>query len=125
MKPIDQDWVPSLIAEAVDAFYNCLEEADHRYIKRNSEFVAATHHSIGQALRNTWSLWEHDTPLKRDFVAQTGLWGQGDDVSGYIITKVARRVRGESEDCSALIEDWKQHWTDQGIDYTTGEPLNS
>jgi hypothetical protein len=123
MKALDQDWVPSTMVEAVDAFYESLDDADKRYICKTEDFVQVTHHSIGQAIRNTWSLWETDTPLKRDFIHETGLWGHGDDVSGYLITQVVRRVRGQSEDLTDQVDEMKAHWVKEGTNPATGKQL--
>lgn len=122
--PIDQDVVPATMAEAVDAFYASLDDADKRYILETPGFIAKTHHTLGRSLRNIWSLWE-DTPMRRDFIKITGLWGHGDDISSILTHQVVARVRGQSEDITTKVAEFKAHWVKQGIDPETGSPLSN
>lgn len=41
------------------------------------------HHDVGLSIRNNWSLWDIDTPLKRDAVQRFGI-AHADDISDLI-----------------------------------------
>jgi hypothetical protein len=74
--------------------------------------VVASHHSLGQALRNEWGLWS-DTPLARDIHARFGLT-HGDDMSGILILCVHRELNGLPQQPDAVVERFKVHWARSG-----------
>lgn len=109
---IDQDFVPSTIEAAVDHIVKVLEEDELKFIVQENGSTAVIHHTAGRYMRNTWSLWSPDTPLKRDAVNKY-LIAHPDDISGLIFDWVFAKVRGESFDpqecCNRFHEHWKQY----------------
>ncbi len=48
------------------------------------DFIAHTHHGLGQWLRNNWGLWNRDSEIY-NFLKDTGLY-HPDDMSGFLLT---------------------------------------
>ena len=86
---INKDIVPSTVEKAVDLIVDALAEEDINYIKQHSS--ESIHLTIGQYIRNSWSLWYQDTPLKRDAV-HTYKIAHADDISGLIFEWVWHKV---------------------------------
>ncbi|MDM4019327.1 hypothetical protein QTN89_27985 [Roseiconus lacunae] len=67
------------------------------------------------SIRNQWSLWEVDSPLKRDAATQYGI-AHADDISGLIIAWGKAIAAGDSfspiEHCHLYHEHWKRMGTD-------------
>lgn len=59
---IDLDSVPSTVESAVDAVISSLTDEEKQYI--HNQPSESIHFSAGMHIRNSWSLWEQDTPLK-------------------------------------------------------------
>lgn len=104
----DQDKVPSSIEQAVDMIVDTLDDEDRETIK-NMNSSSSVHHFVGRFLRNSWSLWKNDTPLKRDAVATYGI-AHADDISGLILEWVWCRVRGVEFDPHAHAATYHKHW---------------
>lgn len=101
------DFVPSTIREAVDAIVSVLGDDDRSFILQQDP--AAAHFGGGRTMRNNWSLWEHDTPMKKDAV-QTYKIAHGDDLSGLIHEWVWSIVRGVEFDPLKHCERYYSHW---------------
>lgn len=55
---------------------------------------SAMHHDLGMTIRTDWSLWERDTPLKRDAVTNYGI-AHPDDITGLILAWASAVIRAE------------------------------
>jgi hypothetical protein len=107
---LDEDRVPVDLDEAVKMIVEALQPDEVKNIQEAHEdrIRARTHHSIGQYIRNGWSLWQRDTPLSLWF-AKHGIT-HGDDKWGIIITSVIRQIRGVPRDLSGQIACYHEHW---------------
>ena len=132
---INLDSVPSTIEKAVEELINSLDEKDKEFIKSNysSENIVVkiqgetteeliinrnqsytVHFTAGMKVRNDWSLWEKDSPLKRDAVEKYGI-AHADDISGLIFSWTWAKIRNEEFDpvdhCRIYHEHWKNYGT--------------
>ena len=104
---IDQDSVPSTIEKAVQSIVERLTDNDKASILDSN---ASQHHfSVGRYIRNEWSLWSHDSPLKRD-AAETYKIAHPDDISGLILDWVFALVKEEDFDPQQCCERFHNHW---------------
>lgn len=115
------DEVPSTVDAAVEALYNSLSAEDRDALRTIAP--AQVHHTLGQFIRNSWSMWDRDTPLVRDFCTRFKLFGHGDDVSGMIIASVWAKISGAN---LATVQEeqaanYREHWTRNGVDCLTGK----
>lgn len=90
--PTNPDIVPATIEEAVDHIVQTLDPVERRFILNQSSQSA--HFTGGMAMRNGWSLWEKETPIKRDAVENYGI-AMADDLSGLILAWVWAKVHGD------------------------------
>lgn len=110
---LDLDRVPSTVAGAVDMIIDALEEPDRRFILSHPSM--AVHHTTGRYLRNAWSLWENDSPLKRDAVKVYGI-AHADDITGLILEWVWHRMRKLDFDPQQFVKRYHAHWRNMGTD---------
>ena len=89
---LNEDNVPATLDDAINMLYDSLSESDKKYLLENG--TAGCHFSGGMAIRNGWSLWENDTPFKKDIKKRFNLWGMADDCSGFILAGVEAKVKG-------------------------------
>jgi len=115
MKDIDQDSVPSTVKAAVDILVARMDDDDKKHIRTLKDKGASVHHTIGRFVRNSWSLWEPDSPLKRDAV-NTYWIAHADDISGLIMAWVWAEVRNEEFDPHKECERFHKHWNGYGTD---------
>ncbi len=108
----DPDFFPSTIEEAVNHIVKNIEPEEVGYIKSQSS--ASVHFFGGMAMRNDWSLWEPDTPLKRDAIATYKI-AHADDISGLIMDWVWAKVRGEEFDPVKACDIYHKHWAAYGM----------
>jgi len=108
---IDLDSVPSTIKNAVDHIVGSLCDEDREFIK--SDMPAGCHHSAGQYVRNSWSLWELDSPIKRDAVNTYGI-AHADDISGLIFEWVWAIVNQRDFDPIEHCKRYHDHWQKYG-----------
>ena len=111
---IDQDLVPPTIKSAVDRLITSLDEADRNFIRFTNN-PCAIHYDAGRSIRNDWSLWSNDTPLKRDAATTYGI-AHADDISGLIWAWVWAIVRSEYFDPEKHCEQYHKHWAKFGLD---------
>lgn len=116
------DTVPTNLEEAVGLILESLTEADKEQIIATKPELA--HFSLGMFLRNGWSLWEEDTPIKRWFADNFGL-SHADDISGIILHCVWSKVHGKEDEADKLAERFKRHWIKSGIDPLTQKLLKN
>lgn len=110
--PYSQDFVPSTIKEAVDHIVAHLDENELTTIRGNPD-SGCVHFFGGMAMRNNWSLWEKETPLKRDAI-ETYRIAMADDLSGLIMAWVWAIVRGEDFDPFQHVARYHEHWKRYG-----------
>jgi len=114
---INEDFVPSTIRQAVYHIVESLSIEEKANIQDNSNdsypsYVA--HHTVGRYIRNNWSLWEDDSPLKRDAVKTYGI-AHADDISGLMIEWVFTIVRDQDDfDPVGHCELYHDHWKRAG-----------
>jgi hypothetical protein len=117
---INQDRVPSTIAEAIRMVFESLDARDRQFIL-SEHSPSVVHHTVGRHIRNEWSLWKKGTPLAVDFQQRFNLFGHPDDISGMIFEAVWAQVREEHCDLQQIAEKFRRHWLEQGINPITGE----
>jgi len=110
---LNMDVVPKTLPEAVQLLYDAVTEPDRAAMVRAPS--CAVHHTLGQWLRNNWSLWDQTTPLPRWFMDNLGL-GHADDMSGIILEALWCRVRGEPYNMTMHVEQIKNYWRGLGKD---------
>jgi hypothetical protein len=107
---LDQDKVPSTIRAAVKMLVDSLSDEDLEVVRATD--TSEHHFPVGQGLRNGWSLWEADSPLKRDAV-KTYRIAHADDISGLILAWAFALARSELFDpqdhCLVYHEHWQRH----------------
>jgi len=118
---IDEDKVPATFEEAVVMAIAALTENDLDHIKNAGRDSTETHFNVGMYLRNSWSMWDTDTPLNKDFQKRFGLFGHGDDVSGLLWHCIFNRVRGQPDDTDGQVEQFRRHWQKYSVDPATGK----
>ena len=69
----------------------------------------SVHHGFGMHMRNGYSFWETETPIKRDAVETYGI-AHAADMSGLIMEWVWHQVRGEEFDPIKHVETYHKHW---------------
>lgn len=105
-----QDLVPATIREAVEVLEASLTAEDREFIKASSP--GSVHFGGGMSMRNNWSLWERETPMKRDAVENYRI-AHADDLSGLIFAWLWSRVRGEGFDPVAYCQRFHDHWAER------------
>lgn len=107
---LNMDKVPVTIEEAVDDIISGMTEEELAFAAGVDEgfFLAATHHHLGQALRNEWSLWEDDSPLKLAFFGIQIY--HPDDMTGIILSCVHRTMMDKPSDIPQQVEKYHAYW---------------
>ncbi len=110
---------PESVEAAVNTVIDRMSDEDKAKIQamdddRSYEY----HHTVGRYLRNDWSLWEPDTPIKRDAVASYGI-AHADDISGLILSWVWAKIRSIDFDPKKYCESYHEHWRACGTDALT------
>lgn len=123
MKKLNEDLVPATLNEAIDYLYSVLEDKEIKYIHEKPSI--SVHFSFGMDLRNFWSLWQDDTPIKKDIQKRFNLWGMGDDVSALILSGLWAKVKGLNieEELNKMVEKCRNHWLGYCIDPATGKEI--
>ena len=109
---IDRDSVPSTIQAAAEQLARSVTGVDRERIQSGDDL---DHFNAGLTVRNAWSLWEADSPLKRDAVAKYGI-AHADDVSGLLRAWAVAIVRGEEFDPIEHCQRFHDHWARYGTD---------
>lgn len=109
---INQDFVPGTITQAVDHIIESLTEEDKNFIKENPP--ERIHFVTGMAIRNAWSLWETDTPIKRNAI-NTYKIAHADDISGLIFAWVWAKINQQPFDPQEYCQRYHDHWAKMGI----------
>ena len=109
---LDQDKVPSTVEFAARVLADSLSD-DDRKVVQSSE--AGEHHFlVGKELRNDWSLWGVDSPLKRDAVNTYGI-AHADDISDLILAWAFALARSEPFDPQVHCQTYHDHWSKYGL----------
>ena len=115
--PVDLDHAIVILTEIYASSLETIGKMSER------EFMSATHHSAGMAIRNAWKLWWSDdtsrgwSAIKPQIVA----WFNGidiyhaDDMSGIIMTSFHRSATGKSRDMEGQLKVYRKHWLKQGF----------
>ena len=111
---INKDIVPSTIEKAVEEICEALSEEDRKFILNDQSKGASIHFSIGKYLRNEWSLWSPDSPLKRDAVEKYSI-AHADDISGLILSWVYAKVKEEEFNPIKEVNIYHKHWESFGL----------
>ncbi len=77
-------------------------------LHNEEEVSARLHHSLGRHLRNTWGLWDENSPFYKWFFA-LGI-RHADDMSGIIITTFYRRLNCIPLCVHEQIKKYKEYW---------------
>ena len=89
-----------------------LSDEDLRFVQTSD---ASKHHiPAGQGLRNGWSLWEADSPLKRDAV-DTCKIAHADDICGLILAWAFALAGNEPFDPQEHCLIYHEHWQRCGL----------
>lgn len=75
---------------------------------------ASMHHGLGRHIRNSWSFWEWDTPIRNDCMEKYAIT-HPDDMSGLLLAWVAATVRAEDFDPVAYCNRFHEHWAQYGM----------
>lgn len=107
---LNQDIVPVNLEEAIKLLKEALNPIEIKIIKKMTP--TRLHMSIGQYIRNEWSLWDKDNVLTKWFSQRYGV-DHADDVSAIIIESMVADLnnipRRDKELAKEFIEHWKAH----------------
>lgn len=106
---IDLDKVPLTCSEALNMFLGALEPDERKtFVDMKEEDISLFHHSLGEEIRNMWSLWEKDTPLVNNFK----LFGitHPDDMSNIILTSAWRTLHKKPLKLQEQIKYFQDFW---------------
>lgn len=80
--------------------------------------ISLIHHSYGRHLRNTYSLWDENSPIAKWFKSKHGIT-HADDMSSIIITGIVFHDDHVVRDrfITEQIEHYNTHWSKFGNDY--------
>lgn len=106
---INQDIVPSTIDQAVNEIVNNVDDEDRNNIQEGVSY----HFTVGRTLRNSWSLWDNDSPIKRNAVDEYGI-AHADDISGLILAWAPAKIRGDVFDPHVYVKKYYDHWKSYG-----------
>lgn len=104
---LNPDKVPSNLEEAVSLLKDALDEKEKSVIINLS--VAKLHMSVGQHIRNEWSLWNKENVITQWFKKKYGV-DHADDVSAIIIECVIADLLGRPREDKKLAEEFIEHW---------------
>lgn len=122
---------PANLDEAIDAVNAEYTETDGNRIKTMSEeeFIVASHHNLGQYLRNKWCLWwqperfhpewPKEKPAIVTFFNDLGIF-HADDMSSIILTSFYRKLTDQPVDLEGQVKHYQEFWKNQG--FTDGIP---
>jgi hypothetical protein len=105
---IPQDSVPSTLERAVEIIAASLDGQERTAI-RELDDDGMLQFGYGRFIRNSWSLWETDSPLKREAVASYRI-AHADDISQLILAWVFAKVRDQQFDPVAYCQRFHDHW---------------
>jgi len=108
---INKDIVPSNLEECLKVLRKSLTPLDIEELTRKNSCSSQHHFGLGMYIRNEWSLWEKDTPLKNWFLKEYGLT-HADDISGIILhclwADIRNEPRKDKEQAKLYLNHWKE-----------------
>lgn len=110
---LNMDVVPSTVQHAVDLVIEALTTDERGQVVTDQIVGYELHHGLGRYLRNHWSLWEIDSPLKRDAAMKYGI-AHPDDISGLILDWALHRIKKLSFDPHEYCRTFHEHWARHG-----------
>lgn len=112
----DQDYVPSTIESAINELYCAFTDEDLQYILI-TDFEQAykrISNNIGKHIRNLWSLWVLESPLRIDAIRSYKI-AHPDDISGLIIAGAIARIKGQKFSENEWCQRYHDHWKKSGM----------
>lgn len=100
---LNQDKVPVTLDEAVTLVQKGLSPHDTRIMKEITG-IDSLDRTLGEQIRNEWSLWDADSRMRNWFRIKFEL-NHADDVSNLILTCVLANVQG-NEDTVTIIQNF-------------------
>lgn len=109
--------IPSNLNECFEVLDIMLTSQDQLNIKQmtEDEFMHASHHFLGQKIRNDWHLWKANSPLFHH-LKDMGLW-HADDMSGLILTSYWRSKNKKPLQITAQIKAYQDYWQKEQVKY--------
>jgi len=102
------DRTPTTVEEAADMVVAGCDDATRKALADGG--WDDEHRGLGWLLRNGWSMWSLDTPLKRD-AAETYSIAHADDMSSLIIRWAAARIcKDDGFDPVRYASRFHEHW---------------
>lgn len=106
---INLDIVPSTVPEAFNMFLEALtDEEKQALIDIEEKHLSLFHHTLGEEIRNMWSMWEKDTLLVNSFKS-IGIT-HADDMSGIILTSAHRKLKNKKIDLQKQVSYYQNYW---------------
>ena len=107
--------IPTNLSECfdeLDIIFGAASENDQEWVKTSNEedFMADTHHSLGQWIRNEWGLWSKNTALYM-LLNEMGLW-HADDMSSIILTSYHRKKNNKELQLENQVRESLKFWKD-------------
>jgi len=99
--------IPKNLKEAITYLFDENKEFIDKITKHEDDFIAKSHHNVGQQIRNDWGLW-NGSELQTWFKEQ-GIH-HADDMSGIILTSFHRKINGKEINLEKQIENCRKYW---------------
>jgi hypothetical protein len=107
---LNQDRVPANLEEAVKLLKEAMSDVEKILVEEMTR--SDLHLTVGQLIRNEWSLWATENVLTKWFKENYGV-DHADDVSGIILECVIAdlndRPRRDKELANEYIDHWNKH----------------
>lgn len=104
---LNLDIVPSTLNEAVSLLKEALSESETERIKKVS--VSQLHLSLGQFIRNEWSLW-NDKNVLNIWFKKTYKIKHADDISSIILDCLLKDLNNQPRRDVVLANEFVEHW---------------
>lgn len=104
---LNEDIVPTNLEEAVQLLKDSFDEKELKVVK--SLTPTKLHMSVGQFIRNQWSLWDVDNRLPQWFLKEYGV-SHADDISGIILECLVADLNNRPRQDKTLAKEFIEHW---------------
>lgn len=111
---------PATLDEAVNLIIKQLDPQEVEFALSHSP--CEVHHTFGRYLRNTWGLWQKDSPLATWFREKLEI-GHADDMSGIILDCVWKTLQHQPWNLPSQVKKYHRHWKMLGVDPITQERI--
>ena len=107
---MSEEKIPTNLIDAMTRLQKILPIDDKLFMLLHDEdkLSARLHHSLGRRLRNTWNLWDENSPFHKWFLS-IGIH-HADDMSGIIIASYYRKLNGKPIRLRDQIRFYKEYW---------------